>query len=104
MEETAIWADMPGDNSVGKKGVATVLILTTGHEKNRIAVCLAALSDGHKLLPIIVFKGKQMPKELQNICSMVIEMLSNGWMQGPTTPAWIENYWGKVAFSIIFPT
>ena len=62
MDETAIWAAMPGDNSVDKKGVATVPILTTGHEKNHITMCLAALSDGCKLLPLMVFKSKQMPQ------------------------------------------
>ena len=95
MNETAIMANMPRDNSVDKKGVATVPILTTGHEKNRVTVCLAALGDGRKLLPLMVFKGKRMPKELQNVRGVVIEMSSNRWMQGPTTLAWIEKCWAK---------
>ena len=93
---------MPEDNSADKKGVATEPILTTGHEKNHITMCLAALGNGHKLLPLMVFKDKQMPKELQNICSMMIEMSSNGWMQGLTILAWIEKCWGKIAFSRCF--
>ena len=98
MDETAIWADMPGAKSVDVKGVKTVSILTTGHDKTRVTVCLGALSDGHKLQPLIVFKGKRLPTELKDVQGVIIEMSSNGRMQEETTLAWIDKCWGKMAF------
>ena len=67
MDETAIWADMPGNTTVEKIGATSVPLLTTGHEKERIVVCLSALACGKKLKPFIVFKGKRFPNELNNI-------------------------------------
>ena len=99
IDETAIWADMPGNKSVDSKGVKTVLILTTGHEKSRVTACLGALADGRKLQPLIVFKGKRLPAELKDIRGVVIEISSNSWMQVPTTLACIEKCWGRMAFS-----
>ena len=98
MDETAIWADMPGAKSVDVKGVKTVPILTTGHDKTRVTVCLGALSDGRKLQPQIVFKGKRLPTELKDVQGVIIEMSSNGWMQEETTLAWIDKCWGEMAF------
>jgi hypothetical protein len=40
---------------------------TTGHEKNYVTVCLAAMADGRKLQPMIVFHGKRMSIELKNV-------------------------------------
>ena len=99
MDETAIWSDMPGNNSIDQVGAKTVPVLTTGHEKNRVTVCLGALADGRKLQPLMVFKGKRLPAELKDVRGIVIEMSSNGWMQAPTTLAWIDKCWGKMAFT-----
>ena len=38
------------------KGVKSVPILSTGHDKDRFTVMLACLGDGTKLLPYVVFK------------------------------------------------
>ena len=98
MDETAIWADMPSTTSVEQKGAKTVPILTTGHEKSRITVCLGALADGRKLQPLVILKGKRLPTELKNFRGVVIEMTSNGWMNGDTTLAWLTKCWGKLSF------
>ena len=45
MDEIPISADMPSETTVTQKGVTTVPIRTTGHEKNRLTVCLAAKAD-----------------------------------------------------------
>ena len=97
MDETAIWTDMLGD--MDTKGVKTVLILTTGHKKNRVTVCLGALANGCKLQPLMVFKGKRLLAELKDVCGVVIEMSSNSWMQALTTLAWMRSTGGKMAFS-----
>ena len=61
MDETAIWYDMPGATTIAVKGTNSVPLLTTGHEKQRITVCLAAMANGCRLKPLIVFKGKRFP-------------------------------------------
>ena len=100
MDETAIWADMPGDSTIDVKGVKTVPILTTGYEKSRLTVCLSAMADGYKLQPLVVFKGKRMPVDVKNaeVRGVVVQMSHNGWMQQETTNAWIEKCWGQLAF------
>ena len=54
MDETAIWADMTSGMTVEQTGARTVSLKTTGHEKVRVSVCLAAKADGSKIKPIIV--------------------------------------------------
>ena len=77
MDETAIWADMPGNTTVEKIGATSVPLLTTGHEKERI---ISALASGEKLKPFIVFKRKRFPNELNNIQGAIIMLSPNGWM------------------------
>ena len=59
MDETLMWADMPSSTTITEKGSKTVPINSTGHEKYRLTVCLAARADGTKLLPLIVIPGKK---------------------------------------------
>ena len=75
MDETAIWADMPGNSTIEVRGAHTVQIATTGHDKQRITICLAAFADGTKLKPFVVFKGKRIPKEISNVHAAVINNL-----------------------------
>ena len=99
MDETAIWADMPGETTVTTKGVRSVPMFSTGHEKSRVTVCLAAFADGQKLQPFIVFKGKRTPKELSGITGVKIGMTSSGWMNTVSSIEWLETVWGKLSFS-----
>ena len=94
MDETAIWADMPGNTTVEKIGATSVPLLTTGHEKERITVCLSALASGEKLKPFIVFRGKRFPNELNNIQGAIIMLSPNGWMNETLTAEWIKQIWG----------
>ena len=57
MDETPIWLDMPGNYTIDPKGTKTVTIATTGHEKTRFTIKLAAFADGTKLKPLVLFKG-----------------------------------------------
>ena len=95
MDETAIWADMPGGSTVDARGVRHVPVLTTGHEKSRVTVCLAAMADGRKLPPYIVFKGKRFPQELKDFSGALIQLTSNGWMQTDSTIDWVDRTWGR---------
>ena len=53
MDETAVWFDMIGNSTVEHKGARTIALKTTGHEKSRLTVILAAKGDGTKLKPYI---------------------------------------------------
>ena len=75
------------------RGAHTVQIATTGHDKQRITICLAAFADGTKLKPFIVFKGKRIPKEICNVQDAVIRMSHNGWMNEDLTKEWIATVW-----------
>ena len=57
MDETPVWSDMVSETTVDTTGKKTVTLKTTGHEKSRVSVCLAAKADGTKLKPMIVFNS-----------------------------------------------
>ena len=47
MDETPIWLDMPSATTVNEAGASSVTIRSTGHEKDRVTVCLAPKANGH---------------------------------------------------------
>ena len=57
MDETPVWCDMVSETTIDATGKKTITLKTTGHEKSRVSVCLAAKADGTKLKPMVVFKG-----------------------------------------------
>ena len=57
MDETAMWHEMISNTIVTDKGTKSVALKTTGHEKNKVTVTLAAKANGDKLKPYIVFTG-----------------------------------------------
>ncbi len=82
--------DMPGETTVTHIGERSVPVRTTGHEKNRFTVVLAAMADGRKLKPYVVFKGVRPIAELNKVSGVVVALSKNGWMRktdyrlGPT--------------------
>jgi hypothetical protein len=60
--ETAVCLDMPPNYMLEKKGVKEVLLKTTGCEKLRLTVMLAATADGRKLPLLLILKRKTLPK------------------------------------------
>ena len=57
MDRTEVWADITSETTVECKGAWTVGLKTTGHEKMRVSICLAAKADGSKMKPMIVCGG-----------------------------------------------
>ena len=98
MDETPLWMDMPGDTTIARTGVKSVPILNTGHEKARFTVCLAAMADGTKLKPFVVFKGVWQDPKLIKYPGVVVTYSHNGWMNEQTTKTWIERVWGTFSF------
>ena len=64
MDETPVWLDMPAETTVDFVGSKCIPIKTTGHEKSRVTVVLAAKANGVKLPPFIVFKGVRRDKDV----------------------------------------
>jgi len=101
MDETPVWADMVSNTTVNKTGQKDVTLKTTGHEKVRVTVCLAAKADGTKLRPFIVFGGAKresaaLNNEYKNKC--VVAPSANGWMNEQLTIQWCKEIVGSFAF------
>ena len=64
VDQTPLTFDIATSSTVSEKGVKSVSILTTGHEKDRFTVMLACLGDGTKLPPYVVLKRKTLPKKV----------------------------------------
>ena len=98
MDETPLWLDMPGDTTVTRSGERTVSIRTTGHDKGRFTVTLAAMADGRKLKPFVVFKGVRIIPELNCVPGVVVALSQNGWMNQALTVKWVDLVWGRLNF------
>ena len=98
MDETPLWLDIPGETTVTHTGERSVPVRTTGHEKNRFTVVLAAMADGRKLKPYVVFKGVRPIPELNKVSGVVVALSNNGWMNKKLTKDWVLRCWGRLNF------
>ena len=80
MDETPLWLDMPGETTVTHSGDRSVSVRSTGHDKNRFTVILAAMADGRRLKPYFVFKGVRPIRELDREPGIIVAYNKNGWM------------------------
>lgn len=63
MDETPIWLEMPGKSTLVIKGNKTISVMSTGHEKERVTVMLAAYADETKMSPFVLLPGvRPLPK------------------------------------------
>lgn len=93
MDETPIWVDMPGNSTLHQAGAKTVSMKTTGNEKTRITVMLAAMADGTKLNPLVLFKGVRPPKEIPN--GIQVKMMPKSWANVEVMQYWLRNVWRR---------
>ena len=101
MDETPVWSDMVSCTTIERKGMKTITMKTTGHEKCRVTVCLSARANGTKMKPFIVFKGAkrevhELAKEFKSKC--IIASSSNGWMDNDLTNNYINSVLGAFSF------
>ena len=89
---------MPGETTITRAGQKPVPIRTTGHDKGRFTVILAALADRSKLKPYVVFKGVRAVQELMTIRGVVVALSKNGWMNEELTKDWVKRVWGSLNF------
>ena len=89
---------MPGERTLEEMGTRSVLVRTTGHDKDKVTVMLAALADGTKLAPLVISKGVRSPKSVPN--GIVVAMSRNGWNSEEITKLWLERRWGRLRNSL----
>ena len=98
MNEAPIWADMPSETTVEIQRSKIVPRKSTGHEKQRITVCLAVKADGSKMKPFIVIPGKKIKSEVTAVKGAIVKCSPNGWMNDELTNVWVEEVWGSLTF------
>ena len=89
MDETPVFFDMVGNLTIEERSAKTVRIRTTGNEKNRFTCVLTVLADGTKLPPIVIFKGKKIPKNLPS--EIIVLMHPKGWMDESGMKTWFDK-------------
>ena len=102
MDETPVWCDMVSETTIDATGKKTITLKTTGHEKARVSVCLAAKADGTKLKPMVVFKGAKRESAALNEefkRRAVVATSVNGWMDTELTRTWINSVLGAFSFN-----
>lgn len=97
MDETPVWFDMPGKSTLELKGEMEVRVYSTGHEKQKITVTLAAYADGTKIAPLVHLPGiRPLPKS--DIPSgIVVYMCGAGaksWANEESIKFWLKKIWG----------
>uniref|UniRef100_A0A8D0DA03 HTH CENPB-type domain-containing protein n=1 Tax=Sander lucioperca TaxID=283035 RepID=A0A8D0DA03_SANLU len=93
-DQTPVFFDMPTSVNVAKKGDKSVIVRSTGNEKNRITVMLACLADGTKLPPYVILKRKTMPKETMP-AGIIVRAQEKGWMDTDLVVDWLKVVWGR---------
>ena len=102
MDETPVWCDMISETTVDKSGKKTVTLKTTGHEKSRVSVVLAAKADGTKLKPMVVFKEAKrevaaLNQEFKG--REVVATSANAWMDSELTIAGSNSVLGSFSLN-----
>ena len=95
-DQTPLTFDIVTNSTVAEKGVKSVPLLSTGHEKDRFTVMLTCLGDGTKLPPYVVFKRKTLPKNWTFSKEVVVRCQAKGWMDKALVQDWLRTVWNKV--------
>ena len=93
---------MPSKTTVDQRGLKTVPIKSTGHEKHRMTVCLAIKADGSKIKPFVAIPGKKVKSEIAAMKGAIVKCSANGWMNDELTEDWVSHVWGSLAFNKSF--
>ena len=95
IDETPFWSDMMSATTINATCKKAITMKSTGHEKPRVFVCLAAKANGTKLKPMIVFRGAV--RECKVLCQKfrtqtVIVNSPNGSLNTKLTLQWIGAF------------
>ena len=102
IDETPVWCHMISETTIDAVGKKSITLKTTGHQKARVSICLAARADWTEIKPIVVFKGAKrevasLKQELQH--RAVIPTSANAWIDTELTEVWINYLLGASLFS-----
>lgn len=102
-DQTPVNFDMPMSRTVEQKGAHSVLVKTTGAEKQRFTVMLAITADGRKLPPYVIFKRKTVPK-VNFPCGIHVRAQEKGWMSADLMVDWVRTVWGRRPGALLLPS
>ncbi|KAK3549935.1 hypothetical protein QTP86_016788 [Hemibagrus guttatus] len=94
MDEVPLSFDIPVNHTVEKKGTSTISIRTTGHEKPAFTVVLGCYGNGQKLLPMVIFKRKTLPKE-KFPAGVIVKANQKGWVDEEKMREWLREVYVK---------
>ena len=97
MDKTAVYFGMPGNSTLHHNGEKTVIIRTTGHEKDKVTIVLAAMANGRKLPPVVILKGKREPPACDIPRGVLVRMSPNGWVNEEIIKWWVVQVWRSSA-------
>ncbi|CAG8503364.1 8091_t:CDS:2, partial [Scutellospora calospora] len=92
MDETLLSFDLPNNFTIDETGARSISIRTCRYEKSNFIVVLGCMSDGSKLLPLILFKLKNVSR-LEFLMGVKIRTNQKGWINTDEMLFWIENVW-----------
>lgn len=90
MAEVPLNFIVPSNKSVDMKGSRFVI----GYEKPHYTAVLACCANGIKLPPLLISKGKALPKEKLPDGIYIITQ-NRGWLEEEWIKVWLENVWSK---------
>ena len=77
------------------KEAKTVSVRSTGAEKRRLRVVLAATADGQMLPSMVIFKGKRKLKNIDVPRSWIVCVQAKGWMDSTLMDRWVREIYLK---------
>ena len=93
MDETPLCFDSPPNWTIESKGNRTFIVGTTSPECVHFTVVLACMADGTKLKPMIVFKGKAIPKGEKMPPGVLVHCHPEGWRDEDGIMLWLHKVW-----------
>lgn len=97
MDETPVFFDMARKTTYHWRGERSISVLKTTGYRKRVTVCLAVLSNGEKLPPLVIFNGKT-PPDNPFKQQMVLAANKNAWITEALLLKWVNQIWNKVQF------
>ncbi len=93
-DETAVWVNECGVDTIAPVASQTVRVSTTGNEKVRLTVMLAAAADGTKFPPLVLIPRVRKIVELERMkkdLNIVYVGSNGGWMNSELCVQWIQS-------------
>ncbi len=99
-DETAVWLDPTGSQTVAQVGDKGVPVRTTGHEKMRLTVMLCARENGTKCQPMVLMNRKRPIPEIVKQFSgkLTLIWVGKSWFDDELTSEFLTKVIGTFSF------